>query len=66
MDGIGLLSASNTPARRFESSIANNVRSQKDVQVIMLLEMCHGMIAFGFYAMWLERRNGASWVKSNA
>jgi len=41
-------------------------RSQKDVQLIMLLEMCLGMIAFGLYAMWLERRNGGSWVQPNA
>jgi 4-hydroxybenzoate polyprenyltransferase len=32
-------------------------RSQKDVQVIMLLEMCFGMIAFGLYVMFLENRN---------
>jgi hypothetical protein len=33
-------------------------RSQRDVQLIMLLEMCLGMVLFGLYTMWLERRDG--------
>jgi uncharacterized protein with PQ loop repeat len=33
-------------------------RSQGDVQVIMFIEMCLSMIAFGIYTMLLERRQG--------
>jgi len=32
-------------------------RSQSDVEVIMFVEMCLSMIAFGLYAMMLERRS---------
>jgi hypothetical protein len=39
--------------------------SWKEVSVIMLVETCLGMIAFGLYAMLLERRNGGEWVKRN-
>jgi hypothetical protein len=41
-------------------------RSQRDVQVIMLLEMCLGMVLFGLYVMVLERRGGSGPVKQNA
>jgi hypothetical protein len=42
------------------------VHSAKVVQYIMLLEMCLGMIAFGVYAMLLERRDGGTGVSNNA
>jgi hypothetical protein len=34
------------------------VRSQHDIEIIMLVEMCFGMIAFGLYVMMRERRHG--------
>jgi hypothetical protein len=41
-------------------------RSQNDVNVIFLVEMCFGMILFGLYMMALERRNGGKRVQPNA
>ena len=38
-------------------------RSQHDVEVIMFVEMCLSMIAFGLYTMWLERKYGG-WVRN--
>jgi hypothetical protein len=40
--------------------------SRRATDTVFLAEMCFGMIAFGLYAMWLERRDGGSWVNPNA
>jgi hypothetical protein len=41
-------------------------RSQRDVQLIMLVDMCLSMIAFGLYGMLLERRSGGGWANRAA
>lgn len=41
------------------------LNSYRAVRYIFFAEMCLGMIAFGLYAMWLERRNGGGWVNRN-
>jgi hypothetical protein len=41
-------------------------RSQGDVEVIMFVEMCLSMIAFGLYTMWLESRGGGKPVEHHA
>ena len=40
--------------------------SQRDVQLILFVEMCLSMIAFGLYGMLLERRNGGGWANTTA
>jgi hypothetical protein len=40
--------------------------SRRAANNVFLIEMCLGMMAFGLYAMWLERRNGGQWVNRNA
>jgi hypothetical protein len=39
------------------------LNSRRATSDIMLIEMCLGMIAFGLYAMLLERRRGGHWTK---
>jgi hypothetical protein len=41
-------------------------RGMRDVNIIMFVEMCLGMVLFGLYAMMLERRNGGVFGSQNA
>ena len=42
------------------------LNSRRATSDIMLIEMCLGMIAFGLYAMLLERRRGGHWTNKTA